>query len=117
MQNYELTGHGSLYDSAFMAAQLNKLGPSMGLPNGANETLLYEEDQLLQFKQSTLQPKQILENRFQEDWYPEGIDPNRQAFLKSAVRNHSFDCERTFEPALAPTEMLIPKLFTQSNGF
>jgi len=42
MQNFDLTGQGSLYDSAFLAAQLNKLGPSMGYPN-TNETLCEED--------------------------------------------------------------------------
>ena len=30
-------------------------------------------------------------NKFQEEWYPEGIDPMRQTFLKRSLRNHAFN--------------------------
>lgn len=35
--------------------------------------------------------------KFQEEWYPEGIDPTRKTFLKRAFRNYSFDPNRILE--------------------
>lgn len=54
-------------------------------------------------------------NKFQEDWYPEGIDPNRQTFLKRSLRNYSFDPNRNFPraDATSPSDMLIPRLYNQ----
>ena len=56
-------------------------------------------------------------NKYQEKWYPDGIDPARQTFLKRSLRNHSFNPGRTFCSAKVwdPQDHLIPKLFVQSN--
>ena len=63
-----------------------------------------------------LRQKQFYSSRFQESWYPEGIDPNRQTFLKRSLRNHSFYPNRTFLAKSTKTDMLIPRLYGQATN-
>ena len=56
-----------------------------------------------------------VENKYKNEWYPEGFDHRKGTFLKRSLQSHAFNPNRTFSNNMYVQDQLIPKLYVQSN--